>query len=53
MADNKRQFNVLLPESLIRAIKIESINRGMSLSTLVEAAMRAYLATPADEGTTR
>lgn len=42
--DGKRQFNVLLPESLIRAVKIAAVNDGSSLSGFVEAALRAHLA---------
>lgn len=42
--DGKRQFNVLLPESLIRAVKIAAVNDGSSLSGFVEAALRARLA---------
>jgi len=41
--DGKRQFNVLLPESLIRAVKIAAVNEGSSLSGFVEAALRAHL----------
>jgi predicted HicB family RNase H-like nuclease len=42
--DGKRQFNVLLPESLIRAVKIAAVNDRSSLSGFVEAALRAHLA---------
>jgi len=49
--DDKRQFNVLLPESLIRAVKIAAVNDGSSLSRFVEVALRAHLAqqTPAPQ----
>jgi hypothetical protein len=41
--DDKRQFNVLLPASLIREIKLASVDRECSLSSLVEQAMRDFL----------
>lgn len=41
--DDKKQFNVYLPPSLIRAVKIASINTGQSLSSFVEDALRLQL----------
>ena len=41
--EGKRQFNVLLPASLIREIKLASIDRGISLSAFVEQAVQHYL----------
>jgi predicted HicB family RNase H-like nuclease len=48
--NEKQQFNIYLPATLVREVKHAAIDAGLSLSSYVETALRRHLESAADGG---
>ena len=49
LSEAKKQFNIYLPVSLIRTVKIAAIESGLPLSGFVEEILRSHLAQRGDK----
>lgn len=52
MGDEVKQFNVYLPTTLIKRVKMRALETEQSLSALTAAALAEYLATHSDHPNT-